>query len=123
MVRRFPIIAIILTTAVIVACMTTGDPAVDAKLSYLTARDSFNAALRNYSARVTDMAPGAEKDSVKESFNPFWKDAEKALDSWGGIVKGLSNDDPSMAVNDFLEAKNKLIELGLKYFGDRLFDD
>jgi hypothetical protein len=103
----------------IVACATT----VDHKIQYLTARDSFNLALVNYSERVKAMPDGAEKDDIKARFNPVWKDAEMTLDAWGDVVKGGSELDPTVAVRRFSSAKNKLIQLGLKYFGDRLFSD
>jgi hypothetical protein len=108
---------LVLLAFVLIACATT----MDAKLTYLTARNSYNAALENYINRVSAMPAGAEKDQIKTDFNPVWKDGDAALDSWGDIVMGISTEDPTEATAKFLDAKNKLIELGLKYFGDRLF--
>jgi hypothetical protein len=101
------------------ACATT----MDYKISYLTARDTFNSALRNYSERVKAMPVGAEKDQVKADFNPIWKDGEEALDLWGAAVKGGTTQDPAESIRQFTVAKNKLINLGLKYFGDSLFGE
>jgi len=95
---------------------------MDAKISYLTVRDSYNGALQNYSDRVKAM-PEAEKAAIKAEFNPIWKDAAVALDSWGATVKGVSTDDPALAVREFTKAKNALIKLGIKYFGDSLFSE
>jgi hypothetical protein len=114
--KRFFILPVLILFLV-VACATT----VDQKITYLTARDTFNSALANYSDRVRAMAPGEEKDSIKNSFNPIWKDAEIGLDAWGAVVKGGSALDPMVAIKRYTEAKNKLINLGLKYFGDKLF--
>jgi hypothetical protein len=117
--RRKLSVFLILILFFIGACATT----MDYKISYLTARDTFNSALRNYSERVKAMPVGAEKDQVKADFNPIWKDAEGALDVWGAAVKGGTTDDPSASIREFTVAKNKLINLGLKYFGDSLFGE
>ena len=110
--------ALFIVILFVFSCATT----MDAKITYLTARDTFNAALRNYSERVKVM-PEAEKVAVKAEFNPIWKDAAAALDGWGGAVTGATTDDPSLSVREFTVAKNALIKLGLKYFGDSLFNE
>jgi len=92
------------------------------KLNYLSVRDTFNMALKNYSERVKAMPASVDKDLIKSEFNPIWKDAEKALDGWGEVVKGMSEADESVAMQRYLAAKNKLIELGLKYFKEDLFN-
>jgi hypothetical protein len=69
------------------------------------------------------MPVGAEKDDTKAQFNPIWKDSKSALDAWGAAVKGGTTDDPSASIREFTVAKNKLIKLGLKYFGDKLFSE
>jgi predicted peroxiredoxin len=119
MIKVKRIISMLVLIFFIAACATT----MDYKVGYLTARDSFNGALRNYIDRVKAMPAGPEKDQTKKDFNPIWKDAEAALDTWGGAVKGATTDDPTLAIKQFTDAKNKLIQLGLKYFGDRLFGD
>jgi hypothetical protein len=101
------------------ACATT----MDYKISYLTMRDSYNSALRNYSERVKAMPVGTEKDQIKADFNPIWKDAEEALDLWGAGVKGATTQDSAESIRQFTVAKNKLIKLGVKYFGDSLFGE
>jgi hypothetical protein len=120
MIVRFSLkaMALFIVVLFIFSCATT----MDAKITYLTARDSFNAALRNYSERVKVM-PEAEKAAVKAEFNPIWKDAAIALDGWGGAVTGATTDDPALSVREFTAAKNALIRLGLKYFGDSLFGE
>lgn len=116
--KKFNIIVVcFLAVGLLVACTTT----MDYKIGYLTARDSFNAALQNYIDRVKAMPEGADKEAVKADFNPLWKDAEKSLDIWGGSVKGATTEDPTEAIRQFSQAKNALIELGIKYFGDELF--
>jgi hypothetical protein len=118
--RKFSLILVcFLVMGLVGSCATT----MNQKITYLTARDSFNGALKNYMERVRAMPDGADKEAVKADFNPVWKDAEKSLDAWGGVVKGGSTQDPAEAVMHFTQAKNALIELGLKYFGDRLFSE
>ena len=101
------------------SCATTQD----ATVTYLTTRDTFNAALENYSERVKAMPEGADKTELKEKFNPIWKDAAEALDGWGNVVKGVSTEDPAASVREFSAAKNALIKLGMKHFGESLFSD
>jgi outer membrane murein-binding lipoprotein Lpp len=114
------ILFLIVGCVLVVGCATTP---VEQKITYLTTRDTLNGALANYSSRVKAMPVGVQKDAIKAEFNPIWKDAEKGLDAWGAIVKGLSTEDPLESIRLFTEAKNKLIELGIKYFGDKLFTE
>jgi len=117
--RKFNALMIcLLVVGLVMSCATT----MDQKITYLTARDSFNSALKNYIERVKAMPEGVDKEAVKADFNPVWKDAEKSLDAWGGFVKGGGTEDPAEAVRQFTAAKNALIELGMKYFGDKLFN-
>ena len=118
MLRKFSVLAVI-AVFLIVACATT----IDHKISYLTARDTFNGALKNYSLQVGGMPAGAEKDAIKKDFNPVWKDADGALDTWGAIVKAGATGDPMEAIRLYTEAKNKIIQLGMKYFGDKIFEE
>jgi hypothetical protein len=117
--RKFSVF-LVLILFFVGACASTP---VEQKITYLTTRDTFNGALANYIDRVKAMPAGAEKEAIKSDFNPVWKDAEKGLDAWGAIVKGISNEDAAAQIRLFTQAKNKLIELGLKYFGDKLFTE
>lgn len=108
-----------LIAVLFIGCATMGD----AKITYLTARNSYNGALANYIDRVKAMPAGPDKDQIKADFNPVWKDADAALDTWSDIVLGISTADPTEATNKFLAAKNRLIDLGMKYFGNKLFEN
>jgi hypothetical protein len=119
MVQRRRLFGLLLLLVFAVSCASTP---MGGKVEYLTARDTFNGALANYSDRVKAM-PEAQKAEVKAQFNPLWKDAAKALDSWGAIVKGISSEDAAVKIREFTAAKNALIQLGLKHFGDSLFSE
>ena len=107
----------------VVSCAT-----MDPRISYLATRDTFNEALRNYSERVKAMPVAeevqkAEKAALKATFNPLWKDAATALDGWGGVIEGISTEDPAIAIRKFTDAKNALIKLMIKHFGSSLFGE
>jgi hypothetical protein len=80
---------------------------------YATTRTAFNDLVRQYIDQAK-MQPETVRAKLRAEVNPVIKEAEAALDKYYAALS-LPNDDPEARLAFYLDLKNEIIELVLKY--------
>jgi len=80
---------------------------------YATVRTAFNEIVRQYIDQAK-LQPEDVRAKLRENVNPVIKDAEKALDKYFESLT-LPGDDPDARLAYYLDLKNQILELCLKY--------
>ena len=98
----------LLALVVVPSCATTSLDTPEKV--YMTALDEFTASITKYNAYY-DMATAETKAEWKETIDPIIKDANHALDLWGLVLEGKSNDTPDAVKYRYLALKTELLKL------------
>jgi hypothetical protein len=80
---------------------------------HATIRTAFNEMVKSYIAQAK-LQPEDVRAKLREEVNPVIKDAEEALDKYYESLT-LPNDDPDARLAFYLDLKNQMLELCLKY--------
>jgi len=80
---------------------------------YATVRKAFNEMVRQYIDQAK-LQPEEIRAKLRENVNPVIKDAEAALDKYYAALT-LTDDDPDTRLAFYLDLKNQILKLCLKY--------
>lgn len=110
--KRFTVsILLILTVFLFTACTMFQKMTPDKK--YATYRTAFNELTKSYIVEAKKQ-PEDIRAKLRKEVNPKIKDAEAALDKYYDALN-LPNDDPDARLAFYLDLKNEVIKLCIKY--------
>lgn len=112
---NFKFFVLVTIAAVLIA---SGCASNTAKMAYVNTRQVYNVCVDQFLVDF-EMSSEETKARYKQDLVPAMIDAYKALDAWGSVVN--ANQDPTIALQDWLRAKNELLIYGAKWF-NRLSD-
>jgi hypothetical protein len=111
LIRSILFICTVCPLIALVACATFQNMTPAKK--YATTRTAFNELVKSYITQAK-LQPEDVRAKLREEVNPVIKDAEEALDKYYESLT-LPNDDPDARLAFYLDLKNQMLELCLKY--------
>ena len=101
--------ALVITVFLLIGCMGAQAPDTPEK-AYTVVRIEFNKTLTSYLIEKSKQSDEVHADWTK-NVDPVIRDAETALDVWGMALDVKNMDLAMESEQDFLNAKNKLLDL------------